>query len=136
MESPSPCLVKEPTARVRTPPPINIESSSEEKATMVVEGDMVALSALDSTRKNPKVLFAKVVSIKASTASALLNKMVETSPGLYCLKLGSRWEEKTKTLVAGLDWFYVQEKSAYELRNPFKEILSMQPRYDNSEVLL
>ena len=136
MESPSPCLVKEPTARVRTPPPIDIKSSSDEEATMVVEGDMVALFASDSTRKNPKVLFAKVVSIKASTASALLNEMVETSPGLYRLKLGSRWEEKTKTLVAGLDWFYVREKSAYELRTPFEEILSMQPRSDNSEVLL
>ena len=134
MESPSPCLVKEPT-RVSTPPPINIESSSDEESTTVVEGDMVALFAADSTKKNPEVLFAKVVSIKDSTGSALLNEMVETSPGLYRLKLGSRWEEKLKTLVTGLDWFYVREKSGYELRTPFHEILLMQPQSCNSETL-
>ena len=75
---------------------------------MVIKGDMVALFATDSTRTNPKVLFTKVVSIKALTGSALLNEIMETIPGLYHLKLGSRWEEKLKTLVAGLDWFYVR----------------------------
>ena len=68
------------------------QSSSE--PTVVVEGEMVSFFAADSTRKNPKVLFVKVVSLKASTASALLNEMVETSPGLYRLKLSSCWEEK------------------------------------------
>ena len=67
----------------------------------------ILLFATDSTRTNPKVLFTKVVSIKALTGSALLNEIVETIPGLYHLKLGSRWEKKLKTLVAGLDWFYV-----------------------------
>lgn len=137
MESPSPCLIREP-ARASTPTPINIESNSsgDEETTMVVEGDMVALFAADSTRKDPKVLFAKVVSIKASTGTALLNEMVETSPGLYRLKLGCRWEEKLKTLVTGLDWVYVRERSAYELRTPFDEILSMQSQSDNSEILM
>ena len=81
MESPSPCLVKEHTT-VSTPPSINIESSSDKETTVEVEGKMVSLFATDSTRKNPKELFAKVVSIKASTASVILNEMVETSPGL------------------------------------------------------
>ena len=82
MESPSPCLVKEHTT-VSTPPSINIESSSDKETTVeVVEGKMVSLFATDSTRKNPKELFAKVVSIKASTAYVILNEMVETSPCL------------------------------------------------------
>ena len=52
---------------------MNIKSSSDEEATMVIKGDMVTLFATDSTRTNPKVLFTKVVSIKALTGSTLLN---------------------------------------------------------------
>ena len=119
MESSSSCLVKKPIRVSTSPPPINIERSSDEEATMVVERDMVALFAADSTRTNQKVLFAKVINIKASTRSALLNKMVETTSGTYHLKLGSHWKEKLKTLVTGLYWFYVREKNVYKLRTPF-----------------
>lgn len=75
---------------------INIESSRDEETTRVVEGDMGALFTAGPTITNPKLLFAKVVSIKASTEKNLLNKMVETT-------VGSHWEEKLKTLVGGLD---------------------------------
>ena len=55
---------------------------------MVIKGDMVTLFATDSTRKNPKVLFTKVVSIKTLTRSALLNEIVETVPSKTRLLLG------------------------------------------------
>lgn len=94
MESTFSCLVKEPT-RVSTLSLINIESSRDEETTRVVEGDMGALFTAGPTITNPKLLFAKVVSIKASTEKNLLNKMVETT-------VGSHWEEKLKTLVGDL----------------------------------
>ena len=57
---------------------------------MVIKGDMVTLFATDFTRTNPKVLFTKVVSIKALRGSALLNEIVETIPSKTRLLLGGK----------------------------------------------
>ena len=57
---------------------------------MVIKGDMVALFATDSTRTNPKVLFTKVVSIKALIGSALLNEIMESVPSKVRLLLGGK----------------------------------------------
>ena len=60
-----------------------------------------------------------VIEINATTKTALLNKLVETFPGYYCLKIGSkRWEEKLSCLITGIDVVYSREHRAYELRTP------------------
>ena len=75
--------------------------------------------ASDSTESSPKLIFAKVIEINATTKTALLNKLVETFPGYYCLKIGSnRWEEKLSCLITGIDVVYSREHRAYELRTP------------------
>ena len=73
---------------------------------MVIKGDMVTLFATDFTRTNPKVLFTKVVSIKALTGSALLNEIVETIPSKTRLSLGGKTQNfgyRTRLVLHALE---------------------------------
>ena len=86
------------------------EDSDEPTSSKVVPGESVAMLASDSTESSPKLLFAKVIEMNATTKMALLNKLVETFPGYYRLKISSnRWEENLSCLITGIDIVYSRE---------------------------
>ena len=103
------------------------DSDDPTSSNVIVPGESVAMIANDSTERCPKLIFAKVLEINATTKTALLNELVETFPGYYRLKIASnRWEEKLSCLITGIDLVYSREHRAYELRTPLDDITQIQ----------
>ncbi len=117
-------IMEDSPAIIPEPQNIDNDDSEEGESSFIVQDEIVALVAADSTPANPKVLLGKVVKVDIVKREVILNTMVETSyPAHYTLKLGSRWRESIESVITGIDIEYLADKRVYSLRTPISSIL-------------